>query len=37
MIGRPEHTLTLPPPCPTNQDHLRRPCFRDSYACLTLL
>ena len=23
MIGRPEYTLTLPPPCPTNRDHLR--------------
>ena len=23
MIGRPEYTLTLPPPCPTNWDHLR--------------
>ena len=22
MIGRPEYTLTLPPPCPTNRDHL---------------
>ena len=22
MIGRPEYTLSLPPPCPTNQDHL---------------
>ena len=22
MIGRPEYTLTLPPSCPTNQDHL---------------
>ncbi len=22
MIGRPECTLTLPPPCPTNRDHL---------------
>ena len=20
MIGRPEYTLTLPPPCPTNRD-----------------
>ena len=28
MIGRPECTLILPPPCPTNRDHLnqgRRP------------
>ena len=24
MIGRPEYTLSLPPPCPTNRDHLRR-------------
>ena len=23
MIGRPEYTLTLPPPCPTNRDHLK--------------
>ena len=23
MIGRPEYTLSLPPPCPTNRDHLR--------------
>ena len=22
MIGRPEYTLSLPPPCPTNRDHL---------------
>ena len=22
MIGRPEYTLTLPPPCPTNRDDL---------------
>ena len=22
MIGRPEYTLTLPPACPTNRDHL---------------
>ena len=22
MIGCPEYTLTLPPPCPTNRDHL---------------
>ena len=22
MIDYPEYTLTLPPPCPTNQDHL---------------
>ena len=26
MIGRPEYTLTLPPPCPTNRDHLSGPC-----------
>ena len=25
MIGRPEYTLTLPPPCPTNRDHLNQP------------
>ena len=24
MIGRSEYTLSLPPPCPTNRDHLRR-------------
>ena len=24
MIGGPEYTLTLPPPCPTRQDHLRQ-------------
>ena len=23
MIGCPEYTLTLPPPCPTNRDHLK--------------
>ena len=23
MIGRPEYTLSLPPPCPTNRDHLK--------------
>ena len=22
MIGCPEYTLSLPPPCPTNRDHL---------------
>ena len=22
MIDYPEYTLTLPPPCPTNRDHL---------------
>ena len=32
MIGRPEYTLTLPPPCPTNRDHLSqgRRARRDS-------
>ena len=24
MIGRPEYTLSLPPPCPTNRDHLSK-------------
>ena len=27
MIGRPEYTLSLPPPCPTNRDHLRKHNF----------
>ena len=27
MIGRPEYTLALPPPCPTNRDHLRYTVF----------
>ena len=26
MIGRPEYTLSLPPPCPTNRDHLKPRC-----------
>ena len=25
MIECPEYTLTLPPPCPTNRDHLSLP------------
>ena len=29
MIGRPEYTLSLPPPCPTNRDHLN---FRDYWS-----
>ena len=42
MIGRPEYTLSLPPPCPTNRDHLRtnvparpepaRGSYRDNHA-----
>ena len=28
MIERLEYTLTRPPSCPTNQDHLTTPSFR---------
>ena len=34
MIGRPEYTLTLPPPCPTNRDHLTLPAQPEQHDVL---
>ena len=31
MIDYPEYTFTLPPPCPTNRDHLNHLFFTNSF------